>query len=159
MSALPSAVANRELLRRVLAALEIPECGCSFRRIHCDCRRYQDTGDCNHPPRYPDPCAHVRATVHTLDYRKWIYLLRQYAPEEFRIPPPPPERTICLPGNPGKVEVMRRRVAAGFSPFHPDDLTPDACDGVGIEVERRCNGSIRRKGFRQLNGKGGRDAS
>lgn len=35
--------------------------------------------------------------------------------------PPPKWPTDALPGSPEKIEVMRARVALGFSPFHSDD--------------------------------------
>lgn len=38
---------------------------------------------------------------------------------------PARRRTTALPGTPAKIEIMRERVAAGQSPFHPRDEVLD----------------------------------
>lgn len=47
----------------------------------------------------------------------------------------PPCSTRALPGSEVKIEVMRQRVAAGYSPHHPDDARLDGLgDGEGALV-------------------------
>jgi hypothetical protein len=50
----------------------------------------------------------------------------------FRLSPNP---TQAPPGSNAKIAVMTKRVADGYSPFHPLDLRPDRLpDGAGLAV-------------------------
>jgi hypothetical protein len=52
--------------------------------------------------------------------------------------PLPPTPTIFLPGTAAKVEVMRRRYAAGFAIHHPQDVRYGGCWELLVEQRGAC---------------------
>jgi hypothetical protein len=93
-----------------------------------------------------------------MDYfDEWASLLYLHDPQSYREPDAAVYPTVRLPGEPGKIVVMRKRLKRGLSPFHPRDAKPTQAlyDFEGIDVERdKRNGHVVRKGLRRQGGEG-----
>lgn len=124
------AAADRiEKLRAFLEALEAAPCDCPFARIPCQCDEYARTGDCRHPPRYPDPCVHVQAAWHTLPLDRWTEHCQRLP--EYQEPPlePVPPEPIPLLSKAARVSEYELRFGPGplgrYALRHPQDIYDD----------------------------------
>lgn len=124
---------NKRSLGRLLARLEIPDCGCGT-ELPCGCRRRQAGEACDCPSLLSPPCHHILARDHGLAFADWIELLWAARPKEYREPPPPakPHRVLQREA---KVAVLAARRAAGVALRHPQDLDALDVDRLGRTLE------------------------
>jgi hypothetical protein len=84
----------------------------------------------------------ARLTTVEAIYSFWLAYFLESLPGEYRDKPAAPMPTGYIPGTAAKIEVMRRRVAEGFSPLHKDDSPELAGIGITLEVGRNGRPSI-----------------
>jgi hypothetical protein len=109
----------------------------------CHCRLHYAQGEDGNLRLLP--CRHVLAARdHGLSLEEWAELQRGLCPGDYADRPAPPRPALALSRG-ARVEVMRRRVAAGYAPWHAGDLwrtQPDDDDvRVGVEAVRERNGA------------------
>ncbi|SRR5579871_4021321 len=120
---------ERDRLRRLLAALEVPDCTCPLDyACPCDesCEPGADCpccrGGCGHPPkRNQPPCRHVLGKTHELTIGEWAELLTAAWPKLYADRPAPPTPHRCLRRN-ARVAALARRAREGVALWHPADL-------------------------------------
>lgn len=103
-------------LGRLLAALEVPDCGC---RSPEESRRWM-----------ADPCRHERDFLARLGERpfpltleEWGLLLEAFDPEGYAEPQAPDSPAVAMTQK-ARGGVLRARAKAGLSLWHPDDVLP-----------------------------------
>lgn len=110
-------------LHSLVAALEIPECGCEvvWGQLHTrECERLRGKERCTCPPVIlSPPCEHVLAADHDTDPDDWSALQRiDDAGEYARPPDPPPARGLSRQN---RVAVYEERAALGLGLWNDDD--------------------------------------
>lgn len=92
------------------------------------------------PPNYPVLLKQLETTDHGIPPEVWSKLLLVAYPGEYADRPLPPLSTDYLPGTEGKQRVISERIAAGYHPFHPKDVTIQGLAGVNRTNPNARNG-------------------
>lgn len=66
---------------------------------------------------------HLENSHHDMTPEEWSRFLLVMLPREYADLPLPESSTSHLPGTAAKRRIMSERIAAGYQPFHPDDMT------------------------------------
>jgi hypothetical protein len=124
--------------RRLLAALEVPDCGC----LPAD----EDA--------LPRPCRHLRKFQRRLSPDRFPLTIRQWAEllalldAEHHEPPPCPTPALAM-SRAARVAVYEQRETAGVSLWHAGDSWRhhERLDALSVAVHRQRNGSVQEDGL------------
>lgn len=137
--------ARRAESRRLLAALEIPDCSCEL-LLSCPCGESCTgaaaaacaccRGECSHPPllRQP-PCRHRWARANqSLDVAEWAELQHSLCPDDYHDDPPPPPAAPPVLRRAAVVAVYAARRRKRVSLYHRSDLWRKSALDDGVRV-------------------------
>ena len=116
LSGVTEAVAHRSIFARLVARLEIPDCGCRADPLPCGC-----DGPCDCPVLLPPPCEHIRRAAHQLPLPEWAELLELLWPNDYTEPPPPAVSALVI-SREARVALLAGRHDRGEGLYHPLDL-------------------------------------
>lgn len=139
---------ERDELRGLLAAIDVPDCGCPL-DLSCPCGESCPPGadcpccrgECDHPPSlFQPPCRHVLACTCSLTLEEWAKLVAAAD----RAEPPEPAPALVL-SREARVAVLARRHGRGEGLWSRHDLMPEDVDHLGQTI-RLTAGNNRPKG-------------
>lgn len=161
-------------LTELLDRIELPPCSCKIPSkqiciilygpqgctVSCmnhesprGCEQRTETGKCAHKkiscqcPKWPTKkCSHILSHWHRFTIREWVMMLKASNFAEYKDSEEPTFPTLFIAGSEEKISLMRDRVAAGFSPFHPLDV-PHKKSKIEVKVTRGDNGAVHRLGY------------